>query len=47
MGERVKDAGKSKCQAVMDWIGAQTTVGVAPRESGQTSGRSLLTRAFE
>jgi len=43
---RVEDDGESECQPVMGWIGVKAYANMTPRESGQTSIWSLITRAF-
>ena len=49
MGLRAEERGKSEYQFVMDWIGiAPAQSGnITPRETGQTSTRSLITRALD
>lgn len=42
VGLQVKECGKSECSSVMEEIGVN-----APRESGQTSTRSSMTRELE
>lgn len=42
----VEEDGESECQPVMGWIGIEANANIIPRESGQTSIGSLITRAF-
>jgi hypothetical protein len=44
MGLRVKEGGKSESYPVMGWIGVEPFGNITPRESGQTSTRSFITR---
>ena len=46
MRTRVKDGRESKRRPVMGWIGVELQGDITPRESGQTSIRSFLTRLF-
>ena len=46
MGLWVKEEGESECRTVMVRIGAAAQANIAPRESGQTSLWSFVTRAF-
>jgi RNA-directed DNA polymerase len=46
MGLRVWEGGGSECLPVMGGIGAESSDNIAPRESGQTSAWSLITRKF-
>ena len=45
MGLRVKEDGKSE-GPVIGWIGIEGLSDIIPRESGQTSIRSFVTREF-
>ena len=47
MGWRVEEGGKSEGRPVMERIGVESTGNITPRESGQTSIWSLITREFE
>ena len=47
MGLRVWEEGKSECRAVMTRIGVAASANITPRESGQTSLWSLITRELE
>lgn len=47
MGLRVWEEGKSECRVVMTRIGVAASANITPRESGQTSLWSLITREFE
>jgi hypothetical protein len=47
MGLRVWEEGKSECRVVMTRIGVAVKTNITPRESGQTSLWSLITREFE
>jgi hypothetical protein len=47
MGLRVWEEGKSECRVVMTRIGVAVKTNINPRESGQTSLWSLITREFE
>ena len=46
-GRRVKEEGASECRSVMERIGIAVRTNIIPRESGQTSLWSSLTREFE
>ena len=46
MGLRVKDRGGREGHPVMGWTGVEPPGDITPRESGQTSARSLVTREF-
>jgi len=46
MGQRVQDDGASECRAVIAWIGIAPASNIIPRESGQTSIGSFLTRTL-
>jgi len=44
MGLRAWEGGESECLSVMEGIGVEPTGDITPRESGQTSTWSLVTR---
>jgi RNA-directed DNA polymerase len=46
MGQRVQDDGACECRAVIAWIGIAPASNSIPRESGQTSIGSFLTRTL-
>ncbi len=47
MGLRAKEDGKSESRSVMERIGVKPKGNITPRESGQTSIWSLVTRELE
>ena len=48
MRQRVKERGESECRPVMGWIGVELEESnITPRESGQTSPWSHITRELE
>jgi hypothetical protein len=47
MAVRVEECGKSEGRPVMGWIGVEPQGDITPRESGQTSIRSFLTKEFD
>jgi len=46
MALRVEEDGESEGQPVMGWIGIEADANIIPRESGQTSIGSLITKTF-
>src|SRR5688572_9540394 len=46
MGLRVKEDGKSEGRSVIELIGVESLGNITPRESGQTSIGSFLTKSF-
>jgi hypothetical protein len=47
MGQRVKERGKSESLPVIGRIGIESKENIIPRESGQTSARSFITRKLD
>lgn len=46
LGVRVEECGKSECRSVIERIGIELKDDIIPRESGQTSMGSFVTKEF-